>query len=84
MAIPQEGLIMFSKCNKSTCKWNSGFSFCRVCWYIIIMNLVVWCLLFMSGCNTIAGIGDDMKALAQGTQDYLAGEPSTDRNYRGN
>ena len=38
----------------------------------------------LSGCNTIAGIGEDMKALAQGTQDYLAGEPSTDKNYRTN
>jgi len=51
----------------------------------LLSVLVIVCVFsILSGCNTIAGIGEDMKALAQGTQDYLAGEPSTDKNYRTN
>jgi predicted small secreted protein len=51
----------------------------------ILSVLVIVCVFsILTGCNTIAGIGEDMKALAQGTQDYLAGEPSTDKNFRNN
>jgi len=37
----------------------------------------------LTGCNTIAGIGKDMQAVSQGTQDWMSEEPST-RNYKGN
>ena len=51
----------------------------------LLSILVIVCVFsILTGCNTIAGIGEDMKALAQGTQDYLAGEPSTDKNFRNN
>ena len=51
----------------------------------LLSVLVIVCVFsILTGCNTIAGIGEDMKALAQGTQDYLAGEPSTDKNFRNN
>ena len=51
----------------------------------LLSVLVIVCVFsILAGCNTIAGIGEDMKALAQGTQDYLAGEPSTDKNFRNN
>ena len=57
----------------------------RVLLYFVILNIAVLTIVGMSGCNTIAGIGKDMQAVSQGTQDWLAGETSTSRNYnRGN
>lgn len=57
----------------------------RVLLYFVILNITVLAIVGMSGCNTIAGIGKDMQAVSQGTQDWLAGETSTSRNYnRGN
>ena len=39
-----------------------------------IILTIIALILTMSGCNTIAGIGQDIQAAAKGTQDYLAGD----------
>ena len=50
-----------------------------------------WALLFMiallvaialGGCNTIAGFGQDVQALASGTQEYLTRDSSDNVNQR--
>ena len=56
----------------------------RVLLYFVCLNVVLLTIIGLTGCNTIAGIGKDMQAVAQCTQDWLADEPSTNRNYKGN
>ena len=55
----------------------------RVLLYFVCLNAVLLTIIGLTGCNTIAGIGKDMQAVSQGTQDWMSEEPST-RNYKGN
>lgn len=52
---------------------------CRVVLYFVCLNLTLLMIITMSGCNTISGIGRDLQAVAQGTQDWMADEPSVNK-----
>jgi predicted small secreted protein len=53
--------------------------FCRLVLYFVCLNLTLLMIITMSGCNTISGIGQDLQAVAQGTQDWMADEPSVNK-----
>lgn len=42
---------------------------------IVLLFMLGLAVLFMAGCNTVAGVAADVEAAARGTQDYLA-EPT--------
>jgi predicted small secreted protein len=44
--------------------------------------IIILCFMQLAGCNTIAGIGSDMKALAEGTQRYLSNESDVNQSSR--
>ena len=44
--------------------------------------VIIMCFMLLVGCNTIAGIGADMQALAEGTQDYLSNENEVNQGTR--
>lgn len=52
---------------------------CRMVLYFVCLNLTLLMIITMSGCNTISGIGRDLQAVAQGTQDWMADEPSVNK-----
>tara|TARA_R100001443_G_scaffold84484_1_gene91096 strand:- start:258 stop:467 length:210 start_codon:yes stop_codon:yes gene_type:complete len=52
---------------------------CRVVLYFVCLNLTLFMIITMAGCNTISGIGQDLQAVAQGTQDWMADEPSVNK-----
>jgi predicted small secreted protein len=53
--------------------------FYRLVLYFVCLNLTLLMIITMSGCNTISGIGQDLQAVAQGTQDWMADEPSVNK-----
>ena len=49
----------------------------------ITLAVITIVLVFLGGCNTMAGIGADIQAAAKGTQDYLAGDRKVGDNNSG-
>ncbi len=48
--------------------------------FLFIIGLIV--VMNLGGCNTIAGFGQDVQALASGTQEYLTRDSSDNVNQR--
>ena len=48
--------------------------------FLFIIGLIV--VMNLGGCNTIAGFGQDVQALASGTQEYLTKDSSDNVNQR--
>ena len=48
--------------------------------FLFIIGLIV--VMNLGGCNTIAGFGQDVQALATGTQEYLTKDSSDNVNQR--
>ena len=47
----------------------------------LILIVLVTLVLFISGCNTIAGVGRDLSAAADGTGQYLAKQYAETDSY---
>jgi predicted small secreted protein len=48
--------------------------------FLFVIGLIV--AINLGGCNTIAGFGQDIQAVASGTQEYLTNDSSDNVNHR--